>query len=171
MRKRIQQQTLYKKQLSSQMQPVNASDTPLTVYDIFVNTPPTYTSWWAFIEFENTDTRDLIYFHDVVGNVLKYYKKDRDLLGNGSYLLTHTSWSSIQINTNGDWINYLSSNIDDFGLVQQWYVWSSALAVKVSGWFIKVVEFKRSHQRTNPFYSIRKLYVSCKRWIKFRERD
>lgn len=101
-------------------------------FEINVSVAPKYTSWWVFVDFANTAKRDLIYFHNMVGNVLKYYRKNRDLLGLWASTIQHDQWSYIQIHDVSEWINYLSNNTSDFWFVEQPF--ETALTLKVMWW-------------------------------------
>lgn len=129
---RMKWQTLYKKQLAYDMLPLLPSDGPLVIYDIQVTIPPVNKTGWVIIDYTVEWYQDLIFYHDIVSGVLKYYKKDRDLLWTWAWLKRHLAGATVQINDNAEWYNYLSNQVDDFWFVQQWYNWSSALAVKIN---------------------------------------
>jgi hypothetical protein len=54
-----------------------------------------------------------------VGNVLKYYRKNRDILGNGALSINHEEKATVQMNDFCEWFNYLSANTDDWGMVEK----------------------------------------------------
>lgn len=72
------------------------------------------------MDFENPDKRDLIFYHSKTGNELSYYRMNRDLLGNGANNVTHTKGASVRMNDVGEWMNYISQNVEDFGTIEQW---------------------------------------------------
>jgi hypothetical protein len=67
----------------------NADD----VFTITVDETPLSTLQEGFlvIDFNIIEKRDFIKYHDVTGNTFSYYRKDRDLLNNGSKAIRHNA--------------------------------------------------------------------------------
>lgn len=132
MRQRHIVQNLWSSQLVDAVPGISNIGNKLDVFELRVTTPPSVNSWWIFVQFEDQSLRDLIFYHERVGNVLRYYRKNRDLLGNGAINETHPKGSSVRMNDVGEWMNYISSNVEDF-----WYIerrGEGNNAIKVYGW-------------------------------------
>jgi len=129
MRKRHPVQNLYSSQLDAAVQAIWSTWDRLDIFKINVVTPPSTDSWWIFLDFENPDKRDLIFYHSKTGNELSYYRMNRDLLGNGANNVTHTKGASVRMNDVGEWMNYISQNIDDFWTVEQRGNWLNVIKV------------------------------------------
>lgn len=135
MRWRNLAQNLYKSPISQSIPSIWASGNPLDEFDIFVTIAPKYNSGWIFCDFTDSSKRDLIYFHSRTWNNLKYYRKNRDLLGNWAYAVVHDQGTYIQENDVSEWLNFISYNTDDFGYLE--YPYTTALSVRVYGWSIQ----------------------------------
>lgn len=120
MRSRHLVQNLYSSQLADQMPGIWLTGDRLDVFTFDAVTPPVTDTGWYFIEFEDPTRRDLIYSHARTGSKLSYYRMNRDLLNNGSKNLTHWKDASIRMNDVGEWMNYISQNIEDFWTIEQW---------------------------------------------------
>lgn len=118
MRKRYRAQNLYKTTLVDPIAAIWAGDWD-TVFQIKVeDTPSTdLTEWFIMVDYNDVDKRDLIKFHNVSGTTFYYYRKDRDLLWNGSSAIRHDPGSFVQINVVYEYHKHLYENIDDF-----WYI-------------------------------------------------
>lgn len=128
---RNQAQNLYKSQITQTIPSIGSSWNLNDEYEINVLVAPKYNSWWVFVDFANTTKRDLIYFHSRTGNVLKYYRKNRDLLWLWASTQTHDSWAYIQMHDVSEWINYLSNNTSDFGFAE--WPYETPLTIKMYG--------------------------------------
>lgn len=128
MYKSYQAQNLYITKLTQAIDPISMAWDPKTEFSVFVETAPENTKWFIFVEYTSDTKKDLIEYHSVTGNELKYYRCRRDLLWNWSYAETHLINSQVQINDVAQWLNYLFTNTDDF-----WHIvtfWTNALVVK-----------------------------------------
>lgn len=119
MRWRYLAENLYKSRVVNPIPPISAVGNPKDEYEILCEKAPKFDKGWVFVDFDSQDKnkRDLIFFHKKKGNTIYYYRKNRDLLENGSKNLRHEDWASIQMNDVSEWINNLSVNVDDF-----WYI-------------------------------------------------
>lgn len=137
MKARFLAETLYSTLLTQIVPSISSTWNELDIFEIFVDSAPRYNSWWVILDFENKIKRDLIFFHNRVWNTLYYYRKDRDILGNGSISSQHQVQASVRMNDNAWWINHALSNVDDFGQIMKW--WTSN-KIRVYGWKVTINE-------------------------------
>lgn len=116
-RARYKGENLYRTRITTDIPAISSAGNPLDVFQFDVVQAPTESKGWVFVDFTDTDNRDLIYYHDKTGNTLSYYRKDRDLLNNGSIAVTHPANDFVQINDVSQWIDYTFANLEDFGKV------------------------------------------------------
>lgn len=136
-RARYKGENLYRTRITTDIPAISSAGNPLDVFQFDVVQAPTESKGWVFVDFTDTDSRDLIYYHAKSGNTLFYYRKDRDLLNNGSIAVTHPANDFVQINDVSQWIDYTFANLEDFGKIEDmgtnnaiiywgsiWYNWS-----------------------------------------------
>lgn len=141
-RARYKWENLYRTRITTNIPAISSAGNPLDVFQFDVVQAPVESKWWVFVDFTDTDNRDLIYYHDKVGNTLYYYRKDRDLLNNGSIAVTHPANDFVQINDVSQWIDYTFANLEDFGkvidmgtnnlIIYGWYVWYNGNFVNIA---------------------------------------
>jgi len=117
-RARYKGENLYRTRISTDIPAISSTGNPLDVFQFDVVQAPTESKGWVFVDFTDTDSRDLIYYHAKSGNTLFYYRKDRDLLNNGSIAVTHPANDFVQINDVSQWIDYTFANLEDFGKIE-----------------------------------------------------
>lgn len=147
MKNRYTVQNLYKTTLSANMAAISPSGDPLTEYTFTLTVPPTNTSGWLIIDFTDSSKRDLIYYHNVVGSTVTYYRKNRDLLGTGAISIQHDQGAFVQINDFAQLFNYLFDNVDDFGFVED--AGTNKVFVKwgklfTGSWYVTVSDYTSS---------------------------
>ncbi len=135
MRSRNLTQSFFSTRLAYEVPPVIASDWPLTVYTMSLETPPASNSWWVILDYENVEKRDIIYYHSKSGNQLSFYKKDRGIspstAGTG---VQHLQWASVVVHDVAEYLNSILTNSSDMWYTEKWYNWTSPLAIKVFWW-------------------------------------
>lgn len=128
-------QTEYQGALANPMSPVLSSDNPLTEYSFFVNPEPTPSSGRLYIDYEIEAKQDILYYHRKSGNQIFYYKKNRWLPPHTTWSnVTHIAWASVSMRDVWEYFNTVIANVSDLWYVEQWYNWTSPLAIKVYGW-------------------------------------
>lgn len=134
MRKRYTTQNLYKTNLTNPVNWIDDIGNTDDVFTITVDETPlsTLSEWFLVIDFNIPDKRDFIKYHDVTWNVFSYYRKDRDLLNNGSKSIRHNAWAYVQINVVKEFTEHLFNNVDDFGYIEDF--WNDD--IKVYGWYV-----------------------------------
>lgn len=117
MLKRYQWENLYRTIVNTKMNAIGSSWDPMEEFSIEVAQAPKNTAGWVIVDFTDSTKRDLIFFHNRTGTTLKYYRKNRDLMGIWAANATHLKNAPIQINDVAERMNYLFANTDDFGMV------------------------------------------------------
>lgn len=90
-----------------------AAADPLDVFTFDVATPPISNKGALIVEFTEESRRDEIRFHDVVGNTIYYYRKDRS-----NPTVAHPDNSFCQMNNVAFYLSRLYANATDFGYVE-----------------------------------------------------
>ena len=114
MKNRYSTENFFKTTLSQQVPAIADSGDPLTEFTIYLAKVPANNEGWIILDFADAAKRDLIYYHSKTASTVTYYRKNRDLLGNGARLVNHKKNSYCQINDVAELFNYLFSNTDDF---------------------------------------------------------